>query len=42
MKHLVIKNFGPIRNADLQLGQVNPTFPHQYITRLCFLVPGHP
>lgn len=19
-----------------------PTFPHQYITRLCFLVPGHP
>ena len=23
MKHLVIKNFGPIRNADLQLGQVN-------------------
>ena len=20
----------------------NPTFPHQYITRLCFLVPGHP
>ena len=22
MRHLVIKNFGPIRNADLQLGQV--------------------
>ena len=20
----------------------DPTFPHQYITRLCFLVPGHP
>ena len=19
-----------------------PTFPHQHITRLCFLVPGHP
>ena len=21
---------------------LSPTFPHQYITRLCFLVPGHP
>ena len=21
---------------------MKPTFPHQYITRLCFLVPGHP
>ena len=21
---------------------LEPTFPHQYITRLCFLVPGHP
>lgn len=21
---------------------IYPTFPHQYITRLCFLVPGHP
>ena len=21
---------------------LTPTFPHQYITRLCFLVPGHP
>ncbi len=21
---------------------IEPTFPHQYITRLCFLVPGHP
>ena len=21
---------------------VKPTFPHQHITRLCFLVPGHP
>ena len=21
---------------------LDPTFPHQYITRLCFLVPGHP
>lgn len=21
---------------------LEPTFPHQHITRLCFLVPGHP
>ena len=31
-----------IREIDNELIHKYPTFPHQYITRLCFLVPGHP
>ena len=27
---------------DFIMDILKPTFPHQYITRLCFLVPGHP
>ena len=26
----------------ISITSLDPTFPHQYITRLCFLVPGHP
>lgn len=28
--------------SEALLERLKPTFPHQYITRLCFLVPGHP
>lgn len=37
MKHLVIKNFGPIRNADLQLGQVNVLIGMQSSGKSCVL-----
>ena len=39
-------NASVITNDATEIGlfsvTLNPTFPHQYITRLCFLVPGHP
>ena len=36
--------FDCFQNSDLtkETLKMYPTFPHQYITRLCFLVPGHP
>ena len=37
MRHLVIKNFGPIRNADLQLGQVNVLIGMQSSGKSCVL-----
>mgnify|MGYP002444764269 CR=1 FL=1 len=37
MKHLVIKNFGPIRSADLQLGQVNVLIGMQSSGKSCVL-----
>ena len=33
---------GALWHPVLFVKQLYPTFPHQYITRLCFLVPGHP
>ncbi len=40
----IIRTPGPgvIRPAGFVESPEYPTFPHQYITRLCFLVPGHP
>lgn len=37
MRHLVIKNFGPICNADLQLGQVNVLIGMQSSGKSCVL-----
>lgn len=37
IRHLVIKNFGPIRNADLQLGQVNVLIGMQSSGKSCVL-----
>ena len=43
--HCHIQNGAAYAPHQLALGEgraLEPTFPHQHITRLCFLVPGHP
>lgn len=38
--HAIVGKNGSGKSTLLEI--LYPTFPHQYITRLCFLVPGHP
>lgn len=37
MRHLVIRNFGPVREADLQLGDVNVIIGMQSSGKSCVL-----